>query len=99
MGWVTTAILPVREPAVKVTPDGGVPDIEMDGLGLPVAIGVNELFAAVVKVTLAGLVNTGALFLFSVKLAVMGASVGTVVAPQVPSASTATVETLFRLMT
>ena len=67
--------------------------------GLPVAVTVKVLAVVVEKVAFAALVNTGALLRFKVKLAVMDASVGTVVAPQVPSASTAAMETLFKLMT
>lgn len=100
MGNVPAVVgVPVNAPPVNVTPEGRAPDSVIVGVGLPVAEGVNVLLAPVVKVTLAGLVNTGALLRLRVKVAVIGASVGTVVAPQVPSASTAIVETLFRLIT
>ena len=91
---------PAKRPlaGLKVTPLGS-PVAESVGAGRPVAATVKLLDPLVAKVALLALVKTGALFRVSVKFAVRGSSVGTVVAPQVPSASTAAVETLFKLMT
>ena len=70
------------------------------GCGVPVAVTV-KLFAPLVeKVALFALVIAAALLRFIVRLAVTMASVGTVVAPHVLSpASTATIDTLLRLIT
>ena len=84
---------------VNVTPAGGLGDTERVGTGLPVVVTVKVLEDDVENVVAFALVNTGALLIFNVKLAVMADSVGTVVAPQEESASTATVDTLLRLMT
>lgn len=87
-------------PPLNVTPDGSVPEVrERVGAGTPVAVTVKLFAAAVENVVALALVNTGALFRVRVKLAVIGDSPGTVVAPQVPSASTATVDTELRLIT
>ena len=85
---------------VNVKPDGGVPEVRLIvGAGLPVAITVKLFEEPVENVVAAALVNAGAGLRLRVKLAVSADSVGTVVAPQEPSASTAAVETLFRLIT
>lgn len=80
------------------TPLGRAP-LDSVGTGFPVAATVKELAPVVENVVLPALVKTGALLRFNVKLAVITASLGTVVAPHVPSASTATAETLLRLIT
>ena len=85
---------------VNIKPDGGVPDVRLIvGAGLPVAVTVKLFEEPVENVVAAALVNAGAGLRFRVKVAVSADSVGTVVAPQEPSASTAAVETLFKLMT
>lgn len=87
-------------PAVNVIPAGGVPPVrDRVGAGLPVAVTVNVLDDVVVNVVLAALVKTGAGLRLRVKLAVIGASVGTTLVPHAPSASTETMEALLRLIT
>ena len=87
-------------PTVNVTPVGKVPEVrDSVGAGVPVAATVKLFEDVVEKVAALALVKSGALLRLSVRLAVIGASVGTVVAPQVPSASTAAIDTLLRLMT
>lgn len=99
LNTAAVAGVPCKAPPVNVIPDGNTPLCVIVGVGLPMAVGVNELLPPVVNVTLAGLVNIGALVRVSVKLALIGASVGTVVPPQVSSpASTATIDALLRLM-
>ena len=93
--------VPVPEfapPDVKETPAGKVPAVIV-GVGLPVAVTAKVFAEVVLNVVLATLVKTGALLRLSVKLAVRGNSLGTTVTPQVPSASTAAIDTLLRLMT
>ena len=66
---------------------------------LPLAVTLNVLATPAAKVAEAVLVNVGVNTRLSVKLAVRGASVGTVVPPQVVSASTAAAEVEARLIT
>lgn len=98
---LTVDSVPVPEfapPDTNVTPAGNAPAVIV-GVGMPVAVTANVFADPVLKVVLLALVKTGVLLRLSVKLAVIGASPGTVVAPQVPSASIAAIETLLRLMT
>ena len=86
-------------PGVKVTPPGRAPPVsEIVGVGDAVALIWNVLLGDVEKVVAFALVNTGRVLRVIVKVAEIGASVGTVVAPHDPSASTAIMETLFRLI-
>ena len=97
----TVESVPVPEfapPDTKETPAGNAPAVIV-GVGMPVAVTANVFADAVLNVVLLALVKTGALLRFSVKLAVIAASPGTVVAPQVPSASIAAIDTLLRLIT
>lgn len=52
--------VPLRTPAVKVTPDGKVPDSVMVGVGKPVAVGVKVPAVLTVNVVLLALVIAGA---------------------------------------
>lgn len=54
-------------PPVKVTPLGRLPDSVIVGVGLPMAVIVNEPLVPAVKVVLLALENTGALFTVNVK--------------------------------
>ena len=93
--------VPVPEfapPDTNVTPAGNAPAVIV-GVGTPVAVTLNVFADAVLNVALLALVKTGALLRPIVRLAEIAASVGTKVAPQVPSASIAAIETLLRLKT
>lgn len=102
---IVTGKLPDTVGAPESTP----PDERLTVPGRPVAEKVigPEPLAATLKVLAtfsanvvdAALVNVGASTRFNVKLAVIGASVGTMVAPQVPSASTAAAEAAAKLIT
>ena len=52
--------VPLRVPALKVTPPGSVPDSAILGVGDPVAVTVNEPTAPSVNVVLLALVMAGA---------------------------------------
>jgi hypothetical protein len=56
--------------ALKVTPDGRVPDSESVGAGFPVAVTVKEPAVPTVKVVLLALVMAGAWFTVRLKLCV-----------------------------
>jgi hypothetical protein len=61
MGNVPLALgVPLRMPAVNVTPPGSAPDSVILGAGDPVAVTVNEPATPSVKVVLLALVMTGA---------------------------------------
>ena len=98
---LTVESVPVPEfapPDTKETPAGNAPAVIV-GVGTPVAVTANVFADPVLNVALLALVNTGALLRPIVRLAEIAASPGTVVAPQVPSASIAAMETLLRLKT
>lgn len=87
-------------PAVKLTPEGRVPLVsERVGVGMPAAATVKVLEDAVEKVVAFALVKAGPALRFRFSVAVSGASVGIVVTPHCPSASTAAAEAEFRLIT
>lgn len=91
--------VPESTPVDERESPAGRPIAENVIVAAPLAVTLNVFGALMANVVDAALVNTGTGLLFNVRLAAMGVSVGAVVAPQVPSASTATVETLLRLMT
>ena len=95
-----TGGVPVSNPVTEArfTPDGN-PVAENVGAGVPAAVTVKVFDPVVENVALFADVITGALLRFNVNVAVSGASDGTVVAPHVPSASTAALEALFKLIT
>ena len=57
---VPVAGMPLRTPALKVTPLGNVPDSPIVGTGNPVAVTVNDPAVPAVNVVLAPLVIAGA---------------------------------------
>src|ERR1017187_8253309 len=68
MGNVPLAVgVPLKTPALKVTPAGSAPDSVIVGAGNPVAVTVNDPAAPSVNVVLLALVMAGACLMVSVK--------------------------------
>lgn len=84
---------------MKLTRFGGDPTSAKVGFGMPTAVTLNELVVVLENVVALALVKDGAADRDMLSVAVSGASVGIVVTPHWPSASTAAAEAELRLMT